>query len=185
MLRKKRLFALAVGAVLVGLLTLTPTAASGQGQQKLGGAWTGREEPAGHFWISTLSPLDSAAKEATIRTSFVTYSAEMAGLAAKFGADSFSDFVGEARMIDRTTARWTSVGYGLARSQLNQAPVKKIILLIFGTWTFTDSEHAVLQYRVNIYPAAADGDGDGMPDVISTPFFEDVRDTAQRVPILR
>lgn len=184
MLRKKRLVVLAVGAVLVSLLILTPTAASGQGQQKLGGAWTGREEPAGHFWISTLSPLDSAAKEAIIHTSFVTYSAEMAGLAANFGADSFSDFVGEARMIDRTTAQWSSVGYALTRSQLNQPPMKRLILVIHGTWTFADSAHAVLQYRVDIYLATADTNGDGMPEV-GPIGGEDVTDTARRVAIVR
>ena len=107
-----------------------------------------------------------------------------ARLAGNFDADSFSDFVGEARMIDRTTARWTSVGYGLARSQPNQAPVKKIILVIFGTWTFTDSAHAILQYRVGIYLATADTNGDGLPE--KDPIGgEDVTDTAQRVPILR
>jgi len=188
MTRKKPWFMMTVGAALVGLLIITPATASGQGQgqYKLGGAWTGKEEPAGHFWISTLAPLDSAAKEATIHTSFVTSSAEMAGLAAKFGADAFSDFVGEARMMDRTAARWTSVGYAVKRSQVNQPAEVKFILVLSGTWTFTDSSHAVLQYRVSIYPAATDADGDGMPDPGATPLGgADVTDSARRVPILQ
>jgi hypothetical protein len=69
----------------------------------------------------------------------------MAGIAAKFGADAFSDFVREARRMDRTTARWTSVGYAVKRSQVNQPAEVKFILLLFGTWTFTDPSHAVLQ----------------------------------------
>jgi hypothetical protein len=188
LIRKNPLFMMTVVAALVGLLTITPAPASGQGegQYKLGGAWTGKEEPVGHFWTSTLTPLDSAAKEATIHTSFVTSSAEMAGIAAKFGADAFSDFVGEARMMDRTTARWTSVGYALKRSQLNQPAEVKFILVLYGTWTFTDSSHAVLQYKVSIYPAATDADGDGMPDPGAVPLgVANVTDSARRVSILQ
>jgi hypothetical protein len=56
MLHKKSLFLLAVGAVLVGLLTLTLTAApdQGQGRYKLGGTWIGKEVvlpgEEGHLW---------------------------------------------------------------------------------------------------------------------------------------
>jgi hypothetical protein len=156
---KKTLFALAVGAVLVGLLTLTLAAASnqGQGEYKLGGAWIGKEEGGRHLTTCIQAPLDSAAREATIHVRFTTYSPQMAGLAAKFGADSFSDFVGEGRMINRTTAQWTLVGYALRQAN---PPTIGLILVAFGTFGFTDSAHAVSTLDA---PAAADADGDGMP----------------------
>lgn len=186
MQNRTRLLTAGIFFVLIGSLALTDVSAQGQGQYKLGGAWTGKEDPSGHFWTSILSPLDSASKEATIHTSFVTYSAQMAGIAAKFGADSFSDFVGEVRMKDRTTAQWTSVGYALKRSQTNQPPEIKFILVVSGSWTFTDSSHALLQYKVGIYPATMDADGDGMPDPGSVPIGgEDVTDFAHRVPVLQ
>ena len=181
---KKPLFVLAAGAVLVGLLTLTLTAASNQGQEqyRLGGAWIGKEEGGRHLWTCTQAPLDSAAREATLDVRFTTYSPQMAGLAAKFGADSFSDLVGEGRMINRTTAQWTLVGYALKQAN---PPTIGLILLAYGTLEFTDSAHGVLEYTLDVYPAAADADGDGMPDPGATPFVTmPVIDTAQRVPIL-
>ena len=184
MLSRKPLFALAVGAVLVGLLSLPLAAASdqGQGQYKLGGAWIGKEEGGGHLWTCIQAPLDSAARKATLHVKFTIYSPEMAGLAAKFGADSFSDFVGEVAMINRATGQWTLVGYGLKQAN---PPTIGLILVAFGTFEFTDSAHAVLQYTVTVYPAAADADGDGMPDPGATPIVAfPVTDTAQRVPIL-
>jgi len=184
---KKPLFTLAVGAILIGLLTLPLAAASdqGQGQYKLGGAWLGIKSDGGHRWTCIETPLDSAAREATLQVSFTVYSSPMAGLIASAGADSFGDFVGEARMSDRTTAQFTLVGYAVKQSQLAVPPEIRLIFVGFGTWTFTDSTHAVLQYWVNVYPAAADADGDGMPDAGSTPMLRfPITDTAQRVPIL-
>ena len=185
MIRKRRLFLTAVGAGLVALLTLVPTAASGQGQQKLGGSWLGVESDGGHRWTCIQTPLDSAARHSALQVKFTVYSPLMAGLIGSTGADSFSDFVGEARMIDRITAQFTMVGYALKRSQLALSPEFKLIFVGFGTWEFRDSEHAVLHYWVNIYPAAADADGDGMPDPDSTPVYRfPITDTSVRVPIL-
>ena len=173
MLRTKRLFELAAGAVLLGLLTLPLAAASGSslGQQKLGGAWIGVESDGGHRWTCIQTPLDSAAREATLHVTFVFYSPVMAGLIGSKGADSFSPFVGEIRMIDRTTAQFTQVGYAMKRSQLGQPPETKLNFVAFGTFEFTDSEHAVLEYTVNVYLAATDADGDGMPDAGSAPWL--------------
>lgn len=185
MIRKKSSFALEVGTILVGLLILIPTAASGQGQQKLGGAWLGIKSDGGHQWTSVQAPLDSAARQATLHVKFTLHSPAMAGLIGKSGADSFSDFVGEARMLDRTTAQFTLVGYALKRSQLAAAPELKLIFVGFGTWEFRDSEHAVLNYWVNVYLAATDADGDGMPDPGSTPIYRlPITDNALRVPIM-
>jgi hypothetical protein len=127
--------------------------------------------------------LDSAAREATLHVKFTTYSIQMAGVAAKFGADSFSDFVGEVVMINRTTGKWTLVGYGLKQAN---PPTIGLILVAFGTFEFTDPAHAILRYTVNVFPAAADADGDGMPDPGAVPPIAfPVIDTAQRVPIWR
>ena len=181
---KRTLLVRAAGAVLVGLLTLALTAASaqGQGQSKLGGAWLGIKSDGGHRWTCIVAPLDSAAREAALHVKFTIYSSLMAGLIGSAGADSFSDFVGESRMINRTTAQFTLVGYALKQGS---PPAIKLIFVGFGTWEFTDSTHAVLQYWVNVYPAATDADGDGMPDSGSAPIFRfPITDSAQRVPIL-
>lgn len=187
MLRTKRLFDLAAGTVLIGLLTLPLAAApgSGLGQQKLGGAWLGVESDGGHRWTCVQTPLDSAAREATLEVTFIFYSPAMAGLISSRGADSFSPFVGEIRMIDRTTAQFTQVGYAMKRSQLGQPPEVKLIFVAFGTFEFSDAAHAVLKYTVNVYQAATDADGDGMPDAGSAPSFAfPITDYAERVPIL-
>jgi hypothetical protein len=186
MLREKPLFVLVVGAVLVGLLALTPTAASGQGQQKMGGAWLGIKSGGGHRWVCSIAPLDSAAREAALHVRFTVHSPLMAGLIGNHGADSFSEFVGEGRMMNRTTAQFTLVGYALKRSQLGQVPEIKLIFIAYGTWEFTDSAHAVLKYSINVYLAATDADGDGMPDAGSSPILPPVpvTDFALRVPIL-
>jgi hypothetical protein len=187
MLPKKRLFVLAIGAVLLGLLTLPLAAASGggQGQQKLGGAWLGIKSDGGHRWTCIQTPLDSAAREAALHIKFIIYSKQMAGLIGSKGADSFSPFVGDGRMIGRTTAQFTQVGYAMKQSQLGQPPEIKLIFVAFGTFEFTDSEHAALNYTVNVYLATTDGDGDGMPDPGSAPWLAfPITDYAQRVPIL-
>lgn len=186
MRREKPLFVLAVGVVVVGLLALTATAASGQGQQKLGGAWLGIKSDGGHRWSCIVAPLDSAAREAALHVKFTVYSPLMAGLIGKAGADSFSDFVGESRMNNRTTAQFTLVGYALKQSQLLQPPEIKLIFVGYGTWEFTDSTHAVLRYWINVYSGTADADGDGMPDPGSAPIIPPIQvtDTALRVPIL-
>lgn len=185
MIRTRPSFTTAVGAVLVGLLTLIPTAASGQGQQKLGGTWLGVESDGGHRWTCIQTPLDAAARQSALQVKFTVYSPLMAGLIGSTGADSFTDFAGEARMLDRTTAQFILVGYALKRSQLGLPPEIKLIFVGFGTWEFRDSEHAVLNYRVNVYWAAADADGDGMPDPGATPVHGfPIADTALRLPIL-
>jgi len=183
----KLLFTPAVGAVLIALLTLPLAADSGQGQgqYKTGGAWIGIKSDGGHRWTCIQAPLDSAARHATLHVNFTVYSPQMAGLIGSAGADAFSDFVGETRMLDRTTAQFTLVGYALKRSQLGVAPEIKLIFVGFGTWEFQDPEHAVLHYWVNVYPAATDADGDGMPDPGATPMFRfPITDNALRVPIL-
>jgi hypothetical protein len=183
--RNKSLFVLAAGTVLVGFLAVALAGASdqAQGQFKLGGAWIGKELGGGHLWTCTQAPLDSDAREMTLHVKFTTYSPAMAGLAASFGADSFSDFVGEGVMVNRTAARWTMVGYALRQGN---PPTVELILVVSGTFEFTDIAHATLQYTVTVYVATADANGDGMPDADATPLVSfPVSDTAQRVPILQ
>lgn len=109
----------------------------------------------------------------------------MAGFIGSTGAGSFSPFVGEARMIDRTAAQFAHVGCAMKPSQLGQAPEVKLVFVAFGTFEFTDSEPAVLKYTVNVYLAAADADGDGMPDAGSKPILVfPITDYARRVPVL-
>jgi hypothetical protein len=181
MLSKKNIVVLAIGAALVGLLT-TAFTDKGHGRYKLGGAWIGKG--AGTVWTDVTIPLDPQGQTAALRVKFQALSADLVGLGAAFGADTFSDFVGEAVMINRDTDRWTLVGYGQSSAGGLQI---RAILIVFGTFQFTDAEHAVLNYTITVYPAAADADADGMPDAGATPVMTipGVTDTAQRVPILR
>jgi len=183
MFNKKHLFVLAVGAAAVGLLTI---AASGpeQGQYKLGGAWIGKG--AGAVWNCLMAPKDPAGNTVGLYVKYQAYGADLAGLAAAFGADRSSEAVGEAVMINRDTDKFTLVSYGQAVGANGELEIKSISV-VFGTLQFTDANHAVLHYAIKVYPAAADADGDGMPDPGATPAvtIPDLTDTAQRVPILQ
>jgi hypothetical protein len=180
MFDKKNMVALAIGAALVGLFT-TAASNEGQGRYKLGGAWVGKG--AGTVWQNIVTPLDPQGQTAALNVKFASLSPDLVGLGAAFGADSFSDFVGQAEMINRDTDVWTLVGYG--QSHANGLQIRAIVVT-FGTLKFTDNDHAVLTYTITVYPAEADADGDGMPDAGATPVvtIPNVIDTAQRVPII-
>ncbi|MBI3851066.1 MAG: hypothetical protein HY298_12435 [Verrucomicrobia bacterium] len=152
-----------------------------QRHYQLGGSWIGKG--AGSVWTAVHAPLDPEAQTMAGHVNFQSYGPDTAGLIAAFGGDRMSEFVGETKMINRDTAKWTLVGY----VQAGQNPPQIVAIIIgHGTWKYTDRDHAVLNYTIDTYPAAADADGDGMPDpgaipVVTTPG---VIDTAQRVPIL-
>jgi hypothetical protein len=98
---KKNLSILTVGVTLAGLLVITQTVASNQsqGQYKLGGGWVGHA-PGLWTWTAIQTPINPAATEAVLRVNFTSYGADLAGLAAAFGADSVSDLVGQEVMIN-------------------------------------------------------------------------------------
>ena len=89
-------------------------------------------------------------------------------------------------MINSDTGRWTLLSHAqLTPRQPGDPLVTKAILISYGTWTYTSEDTAVLNYTINVYPAAADADGDGFPDGNAQPAMAiPVVDTAKRVPIL-
>lgn len=91
MLTKKNLLTLAIGLTLVGLLGITPTVASGQNQRqyKLGGAWVGHSASPAWAWTALQIPTNPEGTEGALRVNFTSYGADVAGLVASLGADSF------------------------------------------------------------------------------------------------
>lgn len=163
---------IAAGATVAGM---------NQRQYHFGGNWIGKG--AGTVWTALHAPLNPEADADASVVKFQSYGADIAGLIAAFGGDRMSEFVGEGKMINRDTAKWTLVGY----VQAGQNPPQIVAIIIpHGTWTYTDRDHAVLNYTIDTYLAAADADGDGMPDPGAIPVVTtlNVVDTAQRVPIL-
>lgn len=172
----------------VNALENSQTGASGQGQRqyKLGGAWVGHSASPSWTWTALQIPTNPEATEAAIRVNFTSYGPELAGLAASFGADSWSDFAGQAVIIDRDTERWTLVGYAQAKGPNNELQIRAIAVA-FGTLQFTGPDEDVIHATLTVYPAAADADGDGMPDPGAVPVatFPGITETGRRVPILQ
>jgi hypothetical protein len=153
-----------------------------QRHYQMGGSWVGKGN--GTVWTALHAPLNPEADANASQVQFQSYGADIAGLIAAFGGDRMSEMTGEGKMINRDTAKWTLVGYVKA----GENPPQIVAIIIgHGTWKYTDRDHAVLNYTIDTYPAAADADGDGMPDPGATPAVTtpNVIDTAQRVPILR
>jgi hypothetical protein len=184
MRNQKNLFVLGIGAALVGLVILTQTAASTQqhGRLQLGGCWIGKG--AGTVWTSVQTPLEPQGKAVALRVKFATYSSDFAGLLSAFGADTLTDFVGHGELVNRNTSQFTLVGYAQAQGN---PPQIGAVLVGFGTFQFTDQDHAVLKYTIDVYPADADADRDGLPDAGATPAvtIPNITDTAQRTPIVQ
>lgn len=176
---------LTVGVGMAGLLSITQTGASnqGQGSYKLGGGWVGHSA-ALWTWTALQTPINPEATEAVLRVNFTSYGADLAGLAAAFGADSWSDLVGQEVMINRDTAQWTVVGYAQATAPNNERQIRAIVVA-FGTLQFIDLNHDVIHATITVYPASADADGDGMPDAGTTPVITipNITETGQRVLI--
>jgi hypothetical protein len=157
----------------------------GQGNYKLGGSWVGHA--AGLWtWTAIQTPMDPGATEAALRVKFTSYGVDLADLGSAFGADSWSDLVGQEVMINRDTARWTLVGYAQARGPNNELQIRAIAVA-FGTLQFSDPDHYTIDATIVVYSAAADADGDGMPDPGAVPVFTipGIVENGQRVPILQ
>ncbi len=110
---KKRLLAVTIAVGLAGLLRV---AAAGQDepQYKLGGAFIGASGT-GLTWNAFQIPLDPAGRTAALRVKITNYTPPFAGLLAKFGADTISEFVGEETMLDRDTAKYRTVAHATCR----------------------------------------------------------------------
>ena len=152
---------------------------------QLGGAWVGGHP--GFTWSAIQAPLDPLGQTCATRPILKYCDAQFAGLLAAFGADSLSDAVGEVRMVNSDTARWTLIAYAQATPhQPGDLLLNKAIVMFSGTWKYTSQDTVVLNYTVNVYLPSADADGDGYPDANSQPVLTipGVVDNARRVPIL-
>jgi hypothetical protein len=178
------LFTLLCSLVLVGLLGMNPSAGASQRQSRLGGSWIGHSVLG--TWTALQIPTNPEGTQGALRVNFTSYGANVAGLAASFGADSLSDFVGEEVMIDRDTAQWRLVGYAQAKGPGNEVQIRAI-LVGFGTLRFIDADHYMIDATLTAYPAAADADGDGLPDSGAGPVvtIPGIVETGQRVRILQ
>jgi hypothetical protein len=158
----------------------------GRRQYKLGGAWAGHSESPSWTWTALQIPTNPEGTEAALLLKFTSYGADVAGLVASFGADFLSDFVGQEVMIDRDTARWTLVGYAQAKGPNNELQIRAIVVA-FGTLQFTGPNVDVIHATLTVYPAAADANGDGLPDPGAAPVLTipDIVETGRRVPMLQ
>ena len=152
----------------------------GPNHYRLGGAFL--SDPGsggGTYWNAFQAPLDSAGKTAALRVNVLTYDETGAALLAAFGADTITEFVGQAVMIDNDTAKGAIAGYLLKQGV---PPELKAIWIFEGVleWTGPNSYEAV---GVNkLFLPSADANGDGLPDPGSTPVLElPMKDPVNRI----
>ena len=164
--RKTRWSMLAVLVATAGL----SVAWLGPNHYRLGGAFL--SDPArggGTYWSAFQAPLDSAGKTAALRVNVLTYGPSGAGLLAAFGADTITELVGQAVMIDNDTAQGAIAGYLLKQGV---PPELKAIWVFEGVleWTGPNSYEAI---GINkLFLPSADANGDGLPDPGATPVAE-------------
>jgi hypothetical protein len=158
-----------------------------QRQYQLGGAFIGNNGDGG-IWTGFQVPLDPAGRTAAIRVKTMTYSADTAGLLEAFGVDTLSEFMLETKMISRTTAKYSSVGYGLKQGN---PPQVCLILVMRGTMEFSGPDDFVVNYIIDVYPGpanllglpSADANLDGYPDEGAVPAYSiPGEEHASRVP---
>jgi len=151
-------------------LVATSIAWSNQGRRhyQLGGGFIG--SGGAGIWNALQIPLDPAGRTAALRVKTATLSPEFAGLYAALGATGVgSDSVGEMEMISQDTARFGTVAY--AREQVPGNPLQiNSILVMTGTVKFTGPDTIEVTYTINVYPTAADVNGDGYPDPGAQPI---------------
>lgn len=156
MLNRNHIILAILAAAGIAALTFTPVAGSGQGNRpmKLEGAWVGTTPDVGRTtWVFSSS--DASGR----RASCVVHAAAMApAFLAILGADSVGDFPAELVMTGKNTGIVSEVAYATA------AGTVVWIAVINGTFEFIDPSHIRLDQCTALYPAAADSDGDGLPD---------------------
>ena len=139
-----------------------------QRQYQLGGGFIG--SGGAGIWNALQIPLDPAGRTAALRVSSGTLSPQFAGLFAALGATGGgSDNVGEMEMISHDTARFGTVAYGREQVPGNPLQINSIFVMT-GTVKFTGPDTIEVTYTINVYPAAADVNGDGYPDPGAQPI---------------
>ncbi len=159
----------------------------GQPQYKLGGGFIG--SGGGMIWTGFNAPLDSDCRTAAIRVNPITYPAQMAGLFGLLGADSATEFTGQARMISRDTAEYAFVGYNTKQGTPSQICA---ISVYKGTMKYTGPDSFDVTFTCDVYPGPAnilglpnaDADGDGFPDSGAAVWYSfSGLNVAKRVPL--
>jgi hypothetical protein len=175
MFRNKKISVLGAGAVLAGLIVLTQTAATNQGQgtYQLGGAYiaSGGGIIANVFQV----PLDPAGRTAAIKLTAFTWDAQMAGLLSMLGADSGTEMTGQAQMTSRDLGYSSIIGY---LTKQGNPPLICALYTYSCTLKFTGPDTVAVQAWLDVYPGPAnalhlpnaDLDGDGFPDAGASPF---------------
>jgi hypothetical protein len=170
---------LAAGATVAGI---------NQRQHQLGGGFLGNNG-GGNIWSAFQIPLDPAGRTAAVRVNLATYGPDFAGLLANFGGDTVTEFTGEIAMINRDTAKYNTIAYGLKQGN---PPQVCMILVMRGTLKFTGPDNFVVTYDIDVYPGPAnalglqnaDADLDGFPDAGVKPVATIPGvDAAKRVPL--
>lgn len=153
---------------------------SNERQYQLGGGFIGNNG-AGNIWSAFQIPLDPAGRTAALRVNLMVYNDVFAGALSAFGADSLTESVGEEKMIGRDTAKYRTVGYANAQGN---PPQRRAIVVMNGTVQFIGPDNFTVNYTLDMYPASADSNLDGYPDVGTTPAVTIPGvDFASRVPI--
>ena len=126
---------------------------------RLGGSFIGRDAT-GDLLNLVQIPLDPEGKTAATHVMLPEYPLYVAGLLASYGADSLTNYVGEAKMTSFDTAKQTALGYAVASGN---PPVIKVIHHVSGTMRFLDADTIMYSYISTMYLASADGFPSGNP----------------------
>ncbi len=128
---------------------------SPQARVKLGGVWVG--EMLGTQWISTHAPLDADGKTAVSTLQWAALSGDFLALAASLGVDRISQVSGSSELINKDTAKYMLVWYGLKSGSGTATPPVgdqvKTINILTGTWHYTSSNTAESTETYNVYLA--------------------------------
>lgn len=169
MLSRKKIAVLALAVIAGATIIVTQTASSKGRAYKLEGAWTFQDLTfPGALGCVTLAPSDPSGQAAAFRVNWPGGSPDFAPTMAYYGVDSMTDFIGEARMLSRKTARCCWVAYWIKTGVPNEI---KMILIGSNDITFTSQDTGVSQATWAGYLPTTDANGDGLPDSLENPQF--------------
>ncbi len=168
--RKMRWTLVAVALAAVGLSlawTLVP-------QYKLGGGFIGSPAHSGGMWWSAVqTPLDPAGKTAALRVCAYSLPEPGTALLAFCGADTLGDGVGQVAMISNDTAKGRLVFYAVKNGNPSLGIPQEVKAIWVGNYLlkFTSADAYDVTGELFIYSAAADANGDGLPDPGAEPLL--------------
>jgi hypothetical protein len=182
-MKNKKYVVLGIFAVLAAALLIFSSNLQSQSkaspQMQLGGGFIGSSN--GIIFDALQVPLDPAGRTAALHLKFHNWLAETAGLLSAFGADTLTESTGQVKMTGRNTFNVSWIAYGIKQGN---PPLIRLIIVYTGAAQFTGPDSYDITGTFDIYPAAADDNGDGFPDsgigpFMSIPGFA----SAKRVPI--